>query len=169
MRIPLPAKLDRRQHPDDTRGLVLSTPTITAPASDDNATIIELNGTTHRVPASWDVAEAKHGESDIAILRQGSMVKVLAGDREGRIHEVSGFRRETRDAILQHRFGEPFEQSSDQREVDRLVGLSDSFTPAISGADAAEVDRLVALTDSLDGSTSDDAEANRLAKLASDL
>jgi hypothetical protein len=96
-------------------------------------------------------------------------VKVLAGDREGRIHEVIGYRREIRDAILQHRFGETPQQTTEEREIDRIAALSaDAITPA-NGADDAEVDRLLKLADTLEGSSADDAEIARLVKLSDEL
>ncbi len=105
MRIPLPRTLDPRQSEADTKGLGLTTPSITAPIADDTATVVELNGTEHRVLQEWDVAEAKRGESDLIFLRRDSEVRVLAGDREGRVHEVRGYPSAILDEIRSGRFG----------------------------------------------------------------
>jgi hypothetical protein len=169
MRLAVPRTLDSRQPEADTRGLSLVRPSISAPSTDDTATVLTLNGAEVRVPSSWQVAEAKHHESDIAILRQGNTIKILAGDREGRVHEIVGHSAEVRRQILQHRFGEEAPKTTEDREVDRIAALSaDSITPA-SGSDEAEVDRLLRLADTMDASTSDDADIARLARIAEGL
>jgi hypothetical protein len=93
---------------------------------------------------------------------------VLVGTIDSGVREVAGLRQEVRRSILEHRFGEPSQQSSEQREVDRLATLSAESIPPAIGSDAAEVDRLVALADSM-GSSDDNAEVGRLANLADGL
>ena len=170
MTIPVPARLNNRQRPEDTDGLVLATPSIAASASDDTATVLELNGTEHRVPRDWAVAEGKHGECDLVFLRRGSEVRVLAGDREGRVHEVRGYRREVLDEIRASRFGQARKASPEATEVDRLVALSDvpGQAPAPEKS-PADIDRLAAVGNGLDGGTVDDAEVARLVNLADEL
>ncbi len=165
MRLPLPKSLDK----NGDASLSFVVPSISAPVSDDGATVIELNGTEHRIPFGWQIAEAKSGEFDIVILRQGSTVKVLAGDRLGRIREIVGYSAALRRDLLALRLGEEAPKTAEDREIDRIAALSaDTIVPA-NGADDSEIDRLLRLADTLEDNSADDAEVARLAKLAQGL
>lgn len=169
MRLPLPKALNPSQSDDDTRGLVLVDPTVSASVNDENATVLNMNGSEHRVPQDWAIAETRLGETAVAFLRKGDAVKVLTADRSGRIREAKGYGSSILAEIRTSRFGEARKASPEATEVERLIALSDSAARPLSEAGDAETDRLVELSNSLDGSASDDAEADRLAKLAEKL
>lgn len=167
MRLPLPRSLNTAQSEADTRGLVLVDPTVSAPATDENATTLDLNGSTHRVPRDWAVAEARLGETAVAFLHKDGVVKVLTGDRSGRIREAKGYPGTVLAEIRASRFGAPRTATPEATEVDRLVALSDAPGKApTSETSTPEVDRLAAVGNGLDGNTADDAEVARLVKLA---
>ncbi|MCI9856776.1 hypothetical protein [Microbacterium proteolyticum] len=167
MRLPLPKALNPAQSDDDTRGLVSVDPTVSASATDESATVLDLNGGTHRVPAGWQVAEARLGEIAVAFLHRDGAVRVLTGDRSGRIREAKGYGTGILAEIASSRFGGARKASPESTEVDRLVALSDipGQAPA-SETSTPDIDRLAAVGNSLDNSTSDDAEVARLVKLA---
>jgi hypothetical protein len=145
MRLALPKALDK----NGDASLALVTPTVTASSTDENATSITLGDHEHAVPGDWAVAEARSGQYPIALLRRGSDVRVLVGTIDSGVREVKGYSAATRRDILTLRFGETPQQTTEEREIDRIAALSaDAITPA-DGADDAEVARLVKLSDEL--------------------